>query len=104
LRDKKKNLQPKRKNLFALRFFYLSRGKRSRRRRETKRGRTKRRAIHPPVNSNLPVEALPERERVLLFINRGKSPLFYKYKKQYQRKKQRKEHNFRKNPQKEKLF
>jgi len=28
LRDKKKNLQPKRKNLFAWRFFYLSRGRR----------------------------------------------------------------------------
>jgi len=32
LRDKKKNLNPKRKDLFALRFFYLSRGRRQERR------------------------------------------------------------------------
>jgi len=36
------------------------------------------------INSNLPGESIArERERVLLFINRGKSPLFYK--KQYQK-------------------
>jgi len=37
------------------------------------------------INSNLPGESIARgRERVLLFINRGKSPLFYKkqYKKQ----------------------
>ena len=66
-------------------FLPIAGEKRRRRRRKTKRGKIKRRATHPPVNSNLPVEALPERERVLLFINRGKSPLFYK--KQYKRRK-----------------
>jgi len=36
------------------------------------------------ANSNLPGESIArERERVLLFINRGKSPLLYK--KQYQK-------------------
>ncbi|MEA2021566.1 MAG: hypothetical protein U9N08_03745 [Candidatus Caldatribacteriota bacterium] len=36
------------------------------------------------INSNLPGESIArEREKVLLFINRGKSPLFYK--KQYQK-------------------
>ena len=75
---RKKDLKPKRKNLFDLRFFYLSRGKRSRRRRETKRGRTKRRAIHPPVNSNLPVEALLERKSIT-FYKQGKiTPLLQK--------------------------
>jgi len=37
----KKYLKTKRKTLFGLRFFYLSRG-----RRETKKGRIKERAIH----------------------------------------------------------
>jgi len=38
----------------------------------------------PRINSNLPGESIArEGEGVLLFINRGKSPLFYK--KQYQK-------------------
>ena len=64
---RKKDLQPKRKNLFVWRFFYLSRGIREGEEREIKRRKTKRRAIHPPVNSNLPVEALPEREKENIF-------------------------------------
>jgi len=37
-----------------------------------------------PARSNLPGESIARgRERVLLFVNRGKSPLFYK--KQYQK-------------------
>jgi len=68
LRDKKKNLQTKRKNLFAWRFFYLSRGRREGEKREIKRRKTKRRAIHPPVNSNLPVEALPRRKEEYYFL------------------------------------
>jgi len=78
LRDKKKNFQAKRKNLFAWWFFYLSRGRREGEEREIKIRKTKRRAIHPPVNSNLPVEALPEREREYLLVNKGKTPLFTK--------------------------
>jgi len=36
------------------------------------------------INSNLPGESIArERKRVLLFVNRGKSPFFYK--KQYQK-------------------
>jgi len=64
----------------------------------------KERAIHSPANSNLPGRSIArKKERILLFINRGKIPLFYK--KQYQeRKSKRKGHNFKKNPQKEKPF
>jgi hypothetical protein len=48
--------------------------------------KNKERAIHPPANSNLPGGSIArEKERVSLFINRGKSPLFYK--KQYKRRK-----------------
>jgi len=78
LRDKKKSLKPKRKNLFDLRFFTYREEKRRRRERNQER-KNKERAIHPPANSNLPGESIArERERVLLFINRGKAPLFYK--------------------------
>jgi len=65
-----------------LRFFYLSRGEEKEKRGRNKKGKNKERAIHPPVNSNLPGESIArEKGRVLLFINRGKLPLFYK--KQY---------------------
>jgi len=38
----------------------------------------------PRINSNLPGGSIArERERVLLFVNKGKAPLFYK--KQYQK-------------------
>ncbi|MDO9555480.1 MAG: hypothetical protein Q7J40_02720 [Atribacterota bacterium] len=69
-------------------YFYLSRGEEKEKRRERgrkiKRGRTKKEQYSHRANSNLPGESIArERERVLLFINRGKSPLFYK--KQYQK-------------------
>jgi len=71
---RKKHLKPKRKTLFDLRFFYLSQGKEK----EKKEQYTHR------ANSNLPGESIVrEKERVLLFINRGESLLFYK--KQYQK-------------------
>jgi len=81
---RKKDLKPKRKNLFDLRFFYLSRGKEKTEGGGTKRGKTKKEQYTHRINSNLPGESIArERKRVLLFINRGKSPLFYK--KQYQK-------------------
>jgi hypothetical protein len=69
-----------------LRFFYLSRGEEKGKRDRNQERKNKERAIHPPANSNLPGGSIArEKERVSLFINRGKSPLFYK--KQYKRRK-----------------
>ncbi|PKP61982.1 hypothetical protein CVT91_01130 [Candidatus Atribacteria bacterium HGW-Atribacteria-1] len=71
---RKKHLKSKRKTLFDLRFFYLSRGEE-----KGKKERKKKEQYTQQANSNLPGESIAgERERVLLFINRGKSPLFYK--------------------------
>ena len=80
----KKHLKPKRKTLFDLRFFHLSRGKEKGKKEKNQDSKNKERAIHSPANSNLPGESIArEKGRVLLFINRGKSPLFYK--KQYKK-------------------
>jgi len=76
----KKYLKTKRNLLFGLRFFHLSRGRREGGEDE----KTEKEQYTHRTNSNLPGESIArERERVLLFINRGKSPLFYK--KQYQK-------------------
>jgi len=49
-----------------------------------RRGRTKKEQYTHRLNSNLPGESIArEEERVLLFINKGKLPLFYE--KQYQK-------------------
>jgi len=84
LRDKKKNSEQKKKiTFYDLRFFYLSRGREGEGR-ETRRVKTKKEQYTHRANSNLPGESIArEKERVLLFIKKGKSPLFYK--KQYQR-------------------
>ena len=59
-------------------------GEREEGREKNQERKNKERAIHSPANSNLPGESIAgEKERVLLFINKGKSPLFYK--KQYQK-------------------
>ena len=59
-------------------FLPIAGEKGRRRRRKTKRGKIKREAIHPPVNSNLPVEALPERKSIA-FYKQGKiTPLLQK--------------------------
>jgi hypothetical protein len=76
----KKDLKTKRKTLFGLRFFHLSQGEE----REDKKRKTKKEQYTHRANSNLPGESIAsERERVLFFVNRGKSSLFYK--KQYQK-------------------
>jgi len=85
LRDKKKNSEQKKKIPFSdLRFFYLSRGeeKEKRERNQERKNKRKSNTLTGQIVIYL-VRALPGRERVLLFINRGKSPLFYK--KQYQK-------------------
>jgi len=82
----KKYLKTKRKTLFGLRFFYLSRGRRKKRGEEggIKKEKTKKEQYTHRINSNLSDESIArEKKRVLLFVNRGKSPLFYK--KQYQK-------------------
>jgi len=80
----KKHLKTKRKTLFDLSFFHLPRGKRRGRRRKTGIVRTKKEQYTHRTNSNLPGESIARKKgNVLLFVNRGKSPLFYK--KQYQK-------------------
>jgi hypothetical protein len=80
----KKYLKTKRKTLFDLRFFHLSQGEEKGERGGTKRGKTEKGQYTHRANSNSPGESIArERKRVLLFINRGKSPLFYK--KQYKK-------------------
>ena len=70
-----------------MRFFYLSRGKRKGEEKEKPREEKQRKEQYTHrVNSNLPGGSIAkEKGRVLLFINRGKAPLFYK--KQYKRRK-----------------
>jgi hypothetical protein len=80
----KKYLKTKRKTLFDLRFFHLSQGEEKGERGRTKREKQRKSNTLNRANSNSPGESIArERKRVLLFINRGKSPLFYK--KQYQK-------------------
>jgi len=80
LRDKKKTSEQKKKIPFSdLSFFTYREGKRRRRGRKARRVKTKKEQYTHRVNSNLPGGSIArERERVLLFINRGKAPLFYK--------------------------
>jgi len=77
---RKKDLKTKRKTLFDLRFFYLSRGK-EKGKGETKRRKTEKKQYTHQANSNSPGESIARerpvcvrtrtgRERVLLFINR----------------------------------
>jgi hypothetical protein len=75
----KKDLKPKRKSLFDLRFFYLSQGEE----REDKKGKTKKEQYTHRTNSNLPGESIARERKSIVFANRGKSPLFYK--KQYKK-------------------
>jgi len=84
LRDKKKNSEQKKKIPFSDLIFLPIAGEREGEEREDKRGKTEKEQYTHRINSNLPGESITrERERVLLFINRVKSPLFYK--KQYQK-------------------
>jgi len=76
----KKHLKPKRKTLFALRFFHLPRGREERGGQERK---TKKEQYTHRINSNLPGESIARERKSIVFVNRGKSPLFYK--KQYQK-------------------
>jgi len=82
LRDKKKTSEQKKKIPFSdLNFLPIAR-EREGEEGETKRGKIKKEQYTHRANSNLPGESIArERERVLLFINKGKSPPFYK--KQY---------------------
>jgi hypothetical protein len=75
----KKYLKTKRKPLFDLRFFYLSQGEE----REDKKGKTKKEQYTHRINSNLPGENIARERKSIVFVNRGKSPLFYK--KQYKK-------------------
>ena len=75
----KKHLQPKRKTLFALRFFHLSRGRREERGRKIKREKRKKEQYTHRINSNLPVECIAgERERVLFLQTGENHPSFTK--------------------------
>jgi hypothetical protein len=67
LRDKKKISQTKkRKSLFDLRFFYLSRGRRKGERGESRKKKQRKSNTLNRANSNLPGESIArERERVL---------------------------------------
>ena len=87
LSDKKKHTTNKKlkESLFIYKLFivvvFTYRGRK--RRREEGEEKKKVQYTHR-TNSNLPGESIArEKEKVLLFINRGKSPLFYK--KQYQK-------------------
>jgi hypothetical protein len=62
---RKKDLKPKRKTLFALRFFYLSRGEEKERREKTREEKQRKSNTLNRINSNLPDESIArERERV----------------------------------------
>ena len=80
---RKKHLKPKRKTLFDLRFFYLSRGEEKGKGEKIREGKQRKSNTLTGQIVIYLVRALPGRKRVSLFINRGKSPLFYK--KQYQK-------------------
>lgn len=73
----KKYLKTKRKTLFDLRFFHLSQGEE----REDKKRKTKKEQYTHRINSNLPGESIARGRKSIVFVNREKSPLFYK--KQY---------------------
>jgi hypothetical protein len=64
----KKYLKTKRKTLFALRFFYLSRGEE----REDKKRKTKKEQYTHRINSNLPGESIAREgeRRSIVFANR----------------------------------
>ena len=79
----KKYLKTKRKTLFDLRFFHLSQEEEKGERGGTKRGKTKKEQYTHRINSNLPGESIARERKSIVFVNRGKSPLFYK--KQYQK-------------------
>ena len=74
---RKKDLKPKRKNLFDLRLFYLSRekekgkGEKSRKEKQRK-GNTLNRQIVIYL-----VRVSPGREKEYCFCKQGKAPLFY---------------------------
>jgi len=74
----KKDLKPKRKTLFALRFFYLSRG-REREEGEKQREEKQRKSnTLNRINSNLPVRVLPGRKSIA-FCKQGEiTPLLQK--------------------------
>ena len=86
----RKKLRTKKENTFFWsEVFYLSRGEREGEVRETRKEKTRKGQYTHRSNSNLPGESIArEKERVLLFINSGKSPLFYK--KQYRKPKSEK--------------
>jgi len=66
----------------------ISTGSKSKRTLKKRTSKKKEQCTHR-INSNLPGESIArEKEKVLLFINRGKSPLFYK--KQYRKSKSEK--------------
>ena len=72
----RKKISSQKEKTFLLGVFLPIAGeKRGRRGREIKRGKTKRRAIHPPVNSNLPVEALLERKSIAFYKQGKNAPL-----------------------------
>jgi len=74
----KKYLKTKRKNLFGLRFFYLSRGRRKGREGGIKKEKTEKEQYTHRINSNLPGESIVRERKSIVFATRGKSPLFYK--------------------------
>jgi hypothetical protein len=80
---RKKYLKTKRKTLFDLRFFCLSQGEEKRERGGIKKGKTKKEQYTHRINSNLPGENIARERKSIVFVNRGKSPLFYK--KQYKK-------------------
>ncbi len=94
LRDKKKNLQPKRKNLFDLRFFYLSRGK-EKEKREKLREEEQRKSNTPTGQIVIYlVGALLERKSIA-FYKQGKStPLLQKVIQEIEKRKEK--HNTQK--------
>jgi len=70
---RKKDLKPKRKTLFDLRFFYLSRGKD-----KGEKERKKKRQYTHRVNSNLPVRVLPGRKGIAFYKQGGITLLLQK--------------------------
>jgi len=80
----KKYLKTKRKTLFDLRFFYLSRGKEKGEGEKPREGKQRKSNILNRQIVIYLVRVLPGRERKsIVFVSRGKSPLFYK--KQYRK-------------------
>jgi hypothetical protein len=77
----KKYLKAKRKNLFDLRFFYLSRGEEKGEGEKLREEKQRKSNTLNRINSNLPGESIARERESIVFVNRGKSPLFYK--KQY---------------------